>query len=88
MVFAHGSGSSRYSPRNRYVGEVLQQKFNLATLLIDLLTQEEEVINKNLLAKRLIVATDWTLQSKQIQNLDIGYFGASTGAAAALVATA
>jgi putative phosphoribosyl transferase len=97
VLFAHGSGSSRHSPRNRYVAEILHEKTNLATLLIDLLTQEEEVIdlqtryfrfNINLLAERLIAATDWILQNELIQNLGIGYFGASTGAAAALVAAA
>ncbi len=94
VLFAHGSGSSRYSPRNRFVAEVLQ-KGGLGTLLIDLLTEEEEAIdlqtrqlrfNINLLAKRLAAVTDWLLQNEKTRLLPIGYFGASTGAAAALVA--
>src|ERR687890_1228561 len=94
VIFAHGSGSSRHSPRNRYVAQVLNNA-GIATLLIDLLTQEEEKIddvtrehrfNINLLARRLLVSTDWIFQYPKIRNLNIGYFGASTGAAAALVA--
>jgi dienelactone hydrolase len=94
VLFAHGSGSSRFSSRNRYVAQVLQQA-GLATLLIDLLTLEEEEIDQRtrhlrfdigLLASRLVGATDWLQQSTDTQNLRIGYFGASTGAAAALVA--
>ncbi len=94
VLFAHGSGSSRHSPRNRYVAQVLQQA-GLATLLIDLLTVEEEAIDMRtrhlrfdieLLATRLVGATDWLLQNSNTRNLRIGYFGASTGAAAALVA--
>lgn len=94
VLFAHGSGSSRHSPRNRYVAQVLR-KSGLATLLIDLLTSEEEAIdiytahlrfNIALLAERLVGATDWLAQNPDIQDLRIGYFGASTGAAAALVA--
>jgi len=94
VLFAHGSGSSRFSSRNRYVAQVLQQA-GLATLLIDLLTLEEEEIDQRtrhlrfdigLLASRLVGATDWLQQSTDTRNLRIDYFGASTGAAAALVA--
>jgi dienelactone hydrolase len=94
VLFAHGSGSSRHSPRNRYVAQVLRQS-TLATLLIDLLTVEEEAIDLrtrhlrfdiDLLAERLVGATDWLLKNPSTGNLRIGYFGASTGAAAALVA--
>ena len=106
VLFAHGSGSSRHSPRNNYVAEALNND-GLATLLADLLTPEEEeadvkiqkiqckipglVLNKfniKLLASRLIAITDWVLQISDTQNLTLGYFGASTGAAAALVAAA
>jgi putative phosphoribosyl transferase len=96
VIFAHGSGSSRHSPRNKYVAQVLND-VDIATLLIDLLTQNEDKIdnitrehrfNIKLLAKRLLSATDWILQSARYKNLKIGYFGASTGAAAALVAAA
>jgi dienelactone hydrolase len=94
VLFAHGSGSSRFSTRNRYVAQVLR-KAGLATLLIDLLTADEEKMDIQtrhlrfdigLLAKRLIGATDWLTQNSTTRNLRIGYFGASTGAAAALVA--
>lgn len=94
VLFAHGSGSSRHSPRNRYVAQVLQ-KAGLATLLIDLLTEEEEKIDDitahlrfdiDLLAKRLVGATKWLTQHPDTKNLNVGYFGASTGAGAALVA--
>lgn len=96
VIFAHGSGSSRYSPRNRYVARTLHNN-GLATLLFDLLTKEEEDedrwtghlrFNIPLLATRLISTTDWLKKSQQTGNLKIGYFGASTGAAAALVAAA
>lgn len=96
VLFAHGSGSSRHSPRNRYVAEVLQ-KGGLATLLIDLLTMEEEKIDAltahlrfdiPLLTKRLIQITDWLLKNEKTKHLKVGYFGASTGAAAALCAAA
>ncbi|HJR48159.1 MAG TPA: dienelactone hydrolase family protein [Nitrososphaeraceae archaeon] len=96
VIIAHGSGSSRHSPRNRYVAQVLNDD-GIATLLIDLLTSEEEKIdsvtrehrfNIKLLAKRLLSATDWILQSSRYKSLRLGYFGASTGAAAALVAAA
>lgn len=96
VVFAHGSGSSRYSPRNRYVAHLLNQA-GLATLLFDLLTRDEEALdvrtaelrfNIELLARRLVQATDWLVQQPQVKQMKIGYFGASTGAAAALVAAA
>jgi putative phosphoribosyl transferase len=96
VIFAHGSGSSRHSTRNKYVAEVLNQG-GLATLLIDLLTVEEEIVdlrtaehrfNIELLAERLVAATDWALEDRRVASLPIGYFGASTGAAAALVAAA
>jgi putative phosphoribosyl transferase len=94
VIFAHGSGSSRHSPRNQYVAQVLNNA-GIATLLIDLLTKEEEKIdditrehrfNIRLLARRLLISTDWLSQYPKLQNLSIGYFGASTGVAAALVA--
>ena len=96
VLFAHGSGSSRHSPRNRYVAQVLRQA-GLATLLMDLLTPTEEVIDRQtrhlrfdigLLAERLVGATHWLKETPATQKLKIGYFGASTGAAAALVAAA
>jgi len=94
VLFAHGSGSSRFSPRNRFVASELR-KARLATLLFDLLTEDEERIDAitaelrfdvRLLAVRLIRATDWTKQQHETGRLRIGYFGASTGAAAALLA--
>jgi pimeloyl-ACP methyl ester carboxylesterase len=96
VLFAHGSGSSRHSRRNRYVAELLNEA-KLATLLLDLLTREEEAVDMrtahlrfdiDLLAGRLIVATDWLTRETDTRQLPIGYFGASTGAAAALVAAA
>src|SRR6202790_46529 len=96
VLFAHGSGSSRHSPRNRYVARMLNEA-KLATLLIDLLTPHEEVINErtaqlrfdnDLLAERLVDTTDWLSQYPDTKHLRIGYFGASTGATAALVAAA
>jgi putative phosphoribosyl transferase len=96
VIFAHGSGSSRHSPRNRYVAEILSRA-GLATLLIDLLTAEEEMVdirtaehrfNIDLLADRLIAATEWSEKDPKLSNLALGYFGASTGAAAAIVAAA
>jgi dienelactone hydrolase len=96
VLFAHGSGSSRRSPRNRAVARALQDR-GLATLLIDLLTAEEEAIDLetaqlrfdiDLLAERLAGATDWLAGRRDTRGLRIGYFGASTGAAAALVAAA
>jgi putative phosphoribosyl transferase len=94
VLFAHGSGSSRHSARNRYVARVLNEA-KLATLLIDLLTVHEEVIDArtahlrfdiDLLTERLVDATDWLTQFPDTKDLPIGYFGASTGAAAALAA--
>ena len=96
VLFAHGSGSSRHSPRNRHVAQQLNEA-SLATLLVDLLTEKEEVIDLRtarlrfdigLLAERLVGVTDWLLQQPDTRGLQIGYFGASTGAAAALVAAA
>ena len=96
VLFAHGSGSSRLSPRNRRVAADLQEA-GLATLLFDLLTEKEEDEERHeahlrfdigFLAQRLAVATDWTLRDTAVRDLPIGYFGASTGAAAALVAAA
>ncbi len=92
VVFAHGSGSSRHSPRNRYVAEVLN-KAGLATLLFDLLTPDEEsdranVFDIGLLAGRLVDVTDWLSGQPDTAALPVGYFGASTGAGAALVAAA
>jgi dienelactone hydrolase len=96
VLFAHGSGSSRHSPRNRYVARVLAEH-RLATLLIDLLTVHEEEIdsqtgelrfNIGLLANRLVGATDWLYHRPETSRIKLGYFGASTGAAAALVAAA
>ena len=96
VIFAHGSGSSRHSPRSKYVAHVLND-VSIATLVVDLLTLEEETVdnltkehrfNIALLAQRLISCTDWTLHNPELKNLKIGYFGASTGAAAALVAAA
>lgn len=96
VIFAHGSGSSRLSPRNRYVAEILHQH-TVGTLLIDLLTKEEEQIDQQtrelrfnipLLAKRLINIAQWVSEQDALQALKIGYFGASTGAAAALIAAA
>jgi putative phosphoribosyl transferase len=92
VVFAHGSGSSRHSPRNRQVAAALHDRA-LATLLLDLLTPEEEsdranVFEIELLATRLIAATDWAARQPELGALPVGYFGASTGAAAALWAAA
>jgi len=96
VLFAHGSGSSRHSPRNRYVAQVLQSQ-GIGTLLFDLLTREEESIDEfsgelrfdiPFLASRLIDATRWLMQRPDMQRVKLGYFGASTGAAAALVAAA
>ncbi|QVI20372.1 phosphoribosyltransferase [Nocardia tengchongensis] len=92
VVFAHGSGSSRHSPRNRYVAEVLQRA-GLGTLLFDLLTTAEEINRANvfdidLLAGRLVEVTAWLTRQEHVEGLPIGYFGASTGAAAALCAAA
>ncbi len=91
VLFAHGSGSSRHSPRNNYVAQVLREG-GLGTLLLDLLTEEEDLdyerrFDINLLASRLNLTTQW-LETNVPRNLAIGYFGASTGAAAALKAAA
>ena len=94
VLFAHGSGSSRHSPRNQFVARTLNEA-GLATLLFDLLTPEEETIdeqtrehrfNIHLLAERLVHVTKWARQQEQTSNLRTGYFGSSTGGAAALVA--
>uniref|UniRef100_A0A7C3SI31 Alpha/beta hydrolase n=1 Tax=Desulfobacca acetoxidans TaxID=60893 RepID=A0A7C3SI31_9BACT len=92
VLFAHGSGSSRFSPRNRYVASVLQQR-GIGTLLFDLLTREEDLIYENrfnidLITERVVKATEWLAQQEEAQGLAFGYFGASTGAAAALKAAA
>jgi len=96
IIFAHGSGSSRFSPRNQYVAKGLQQR-GFATLLLDLLTDKEEEqdvwtrehrFDIPLLTGRLIAATKWCRKDKSTSVLPIGYFGASTGAAAALAAAA
>lgn len=92
VVFAHGSGSSRHSPRNRYVARVLQSA-GLATLLFDLLTDAEErdrsnVFDIGLLAARLVDVTIWLRSARDAAGLQVGYFGASTGAGAALRAAA
>jgi dienelactone hydrolase len=94
VLFAHGSGSSRHSPRNQFVAKILQNA-GIGTLLFDLLTVKEEIIDERtgrlrfdirLLAKRLVDTTDWLQGYPEAENLKPGYFGASTGAAAALVA--
>jgi len=96
VLFAHGSGSSRHSPRNQFVASTLNRA-GLGTLLFDLLTPDEEALdihtrqhrfNISLLAQRLVNATIWIRQQEQTRNLRIGYFGSSTGGAAALVAAA
>jgi dienelactone hydrolase len=96
ILFAHGSGSSRHSPRNQFVARTLNQA-GLGTLLFDLLTPEEEKIDIytrehrfdiGLLAERLVYATKWTKEQKETRDLRIGYFGSSTGGGAALVAAA
>ena len=96
VLFAHGSGSSRHSPRNQFVAGTLNRA-GLGTLLFDLLTPEEEALdiytrehrfNIGLLAERLVHATNWATQQDQTPDLRVGYFGSSTGGAAALVAAA
>jgi pimeloyl-ACP methyl ester carboxylesterase len=96
VLFAHGSGSSRHSPRNRFVAKALNEG-RFATLLLDLLTESEEQLDLwtrelrfdiGLLAGRLVEATDWVRRNHSTTNLPIGYFGGSTGAGAALVAAA
>jgi putative phosphoribosyl transferase len=95
VIFAHGSGSSRHSPRNRYVADLLNQG-GLATLLIDLLSAGEQAVDLEtaqlrfdipFLADRLVAITRWLRREPQVADLKTGYFGASTGAGAALVAT-
>lgn len=96
IIFAHGSGSGRLSKRNQHVAQVLQQE-NLATLLLDLLTEEEDSIDEvtrefrfdiPMLAQRLIEVVHWSKHHADLKQLGIGFFGASTGAAAALIASA
>src|SRR2546421_6526040 len=92
VIFAHGSGSSRLSPRNNFVAEILNNR-QMACLLTDLLTSKEDEIYENrfdisLLSDRLVKVTEWTGQQSLLQFLPVGYFGASTGAAAALQAAA
>jgi putative phosphoribosyl transferase len=96
VLFAHGSGSGRESPRNRFVASALHEA-EIGTLLIDLLTAEEDAYDErtrelrfdiDLLAGRVVTATDWLEQEPDTKHLPIGYFGASTGAAAAIVAAA
>ena len=92
VIFSHGSGSSRLSPRNDFVAEILQEK-KLSTLLFDLLTEEEDIslqnrFNIDMITLRLIDVTHWVLQQKELKGLPLGYFGASTGAASALRAAA
>jgi pimeloyl-ACP methyl ester carboxylesterase len=96
IIFAHGTGSSRFSSRNRFVAGVLQDA-SFATLLLDLLTSNEEIIDErtrrlrfdiDLLANRLVQATRWAAEDRNLCSLPVGYFGASTGAAAALIAAA
>jgi putative phosphoribosyl transferase len=96
VLFAHGSGSSRHSPRNQYVAQVIRQA-GVGTLLFDLLTREEESVDIHtrhlrfdigLLARRLADATDWVRREADLWHLRVGYFGASTGGGAALLAAA
>jgi putative phosphoribosyl transferase len=96
VLFAHGSGSSRFSPRNKYVANVLNNA-EIATLLIDLLTKDEDEVDMrtrqfrfdiDLLTERLISAAEWLKRNSRTQNLKLGIFGSSTGAAAALIAAA
>ena len=92
VIFSHGSGSSRFSPRNNFVANILNKK-GLATLLLDLLTESEDEnyetrFNINLLTSRLIAATKWVQQQRETEQISLGYFGASTGAASAIRAAA
>lgn len=92
VIFSHGSGSSRFSSRNRMVAELIQ-KHNIATFLFDLLTEKEDQIYENrfnidLLTSRLIESTEWLMEDKNTKGLPMGFFGASTGAASALRAAA
>jgi pimeloyl-ACP methyl ester carboxylesterase len=97
VLFAHGSGSSRHSPRNQFVARTLRKKGKIGTLLFDLLTAEEEQsetytrhlrFNIPFLAERLVDVTRWALDTVATRDLNVGYFGSSTGAAAAIVAAA
>jgi pimeloyl-ACP methyl ester carboxylesterase len=94
VLFAHGSGSSRFSPRNRAVAQTLRDQAGMGTLLFDLLTSEEDEIDRRtrelrfdipMLADRLVGATDWVREQEETRDLKLGYFGSSTGAAAALI---
>jgi putative phosphoribosyl transferase len=92
VVFSHGSGSSRFSPRNKMVAELIQQQ-NIGTFLFDLLTEEEDQVYENrfnidLLTNRLIETTEWLMANEITKDIPIAYFGASTGAASALKAAA
>lgn len=96
VIFAHGSGSSRLSGRNKFVASILQQA-HISTFLFDLLTEQEDAIDQYTrefrfdiprLAERLILVTQWLQNDKEMSSVKIGYFGASTGAAAALIAAA
>jgi putative phosphoribosyl transferase len=92
VIFSHGSGSSRLSPRNKFVAKLFEQN-KIATFLFDLLTEEEDQIyetrfNIDLLSDRLIAVTQWLMKQKQTSNFPLAYFGASTGAASALRASA
>ena len=96
VIFAHGSGSSRFSPRNRGVAAVLEEG-GFATLLLDLLTRDEEAVDDysreyrfdiDRLGRRVVAATDWTAARRDLAHLPVAFFGASTGAAAALIAAA
>lgn len=92
VIFSHGSGSGRLSPRNKMVAELLQKK-NIGTFLFDLLTEQEDSVYENrfnidLLVSRLIQVTEWLIENKSTKDLPKGYFGASTGAASALRAAA
>ncbi len=90
VIFAHGAGSSRFSPRNNYVAQILNEA-GLSTLLFDLLTEKEDFVYENrfdipLITKRLIAVTNWVMKNEETQELNIGYFGSSTGSASALIA--
>ncbi len=96
VIFAHGSGSSRHSRRNRFVAQILNEA-GLGTMLIDLLTEQEEIVDDQtaqlrfdipFLGRRLVAITDWVVQQRTFAKLTTGYFGASTGAAAALLGAA
>ncbi len=92
VIFAHGSGSSRKSPRNNFVARELRNQ-GIGTLLFDLLSEEEDYVYENrfnikLLAQRLTAATKWARQQPEAKGLEIGYFGSSTGSAAAIISAA